>query len=127
MKKYFALPLIALTIFTTACNENQPIIDSSNIAISADTQKRYNVDKIGNIIAETAAHRGWSVNKTGAGVIKANVKRKELQVAIIIHYSKSSYSITPDTSVQSDTRLYNRYVAGLRKDVDKRLSMAAYQ
>ncbi len=57
MKKYLTLSLIlGLTIFTAACNEeNKPVIDSSNVAIPVDAQKRFGADKIGNLIAESAA------------------------------------------------------------------------
>lgn len=128
MKKYLTLSLmIVLGAVTAACQpDDKIIVDSSNIAVPADTQAKYSQDKIGNIIAESAAHRGWSVNKTGT-VIKAKAAKKEKQVAIIINYSKSSYSIKPDPAVNSDIGLYNRYVANLRKDIDKRLSVAAYK
>ena len=120
--------VVSLLVVISACNHDpEALYHVSDAYIPVDTQQRYDAGKIGNIIAETAVSRGWSVEKGAPGILHGKIERRNITTRIDIKYSKDSYSINAVESGSADNRQANKYIRILKADIDKRLASAAYK
>jgi len=127
----FSVILVVMVAFT-ACNRMEPVYNVEEQAIPSGTQQKISSEQVGKIIAKAALDKGWLVNETKPGLLHCTIKWRDHSAVVDITYSNQSYSIELDTSQnlkESDGmihRKYNERVQALQKEIDKKLSIVAY-
>ena len=116
----------------TACNRMEPVYNIDEAPVPAVAQQKLSSVQVGKIIAKTAVEKGWMVEQVKPGLLHCTIKWSEHSAVVDISYSKKSYSINLDSSQnlkEADGmihRNYNERVQQLQAEIDKRLSLVAF-
>lgn len=132
MKALFRIALFStLMIFVAACElKMATLYDANKVPIPVELQDAPS-DEISDIIIAAGIERGWQMKKDGPGKLTATLLNRDHKAVVDILYTKTSYSILYDSSVNlryDGTRIhrnYNRWVKNLEKDINRGMNLAA--
>ena len=114
----------------SGCTRIQPIytVDQRPVPVAA---QRLPATTLGEMIAEAAYARGWTVEQVEPGFLRATEKWREHSTTVEIRYTSQTYSIlySGSANLKADGgqihRRYNALVRALEEEIERRLYNAA--
>jgi hypothetical protein len=147
------IAISGLAAVVASCNSVEATHNIENVPVPVAVQRKFSTDSIGKIISAAAFDKGWIVDQDQQGVLHAKLKwnnhsaeaglhtatsclsstcaTETYESSITITYTQTAYSIdidpVPTGSLPEGVTYhqFNKYIAGLSTEIDKRLSQAA--